>query len=160
MISQNDLYDISFALVTIRNDIKNTLNNVILSKIIQVLACDEREFEDNQVRKALASIPGLDQARWRYVYHNNVHVNHRFLKNRYIYGLLIKLCEQTICVLNAQAFENAYDFMDSYHCLPDIIADNNFRIPRSYWKIYIRLYREKWENKFLNEEQKDIKRYS
>ena len=82
MISQNDLYDISFALVTIRNDIKNTLNNVILSKIIQVLACDEREFEDNQVRKALASIPGLDQARWRYVYHNNAHVNHRFLKKQ------------------------------------------------------------------------------
>ena len=85
MISQNDLYDITFAYITIRNDIQYKLNSEILSKIIRVLRYDDKKYEDNQVRKALADLKGLDQEKWYYVYHNNIYINHQFLKNRYIY---------------------------------------------------------------------------
>ena len=132
MISQNDLYDITSALITIRNDIHYKHNSEILCKIIQVLRYDGLEYEDNQVRRALATVRGLDQKRWGYVYHNNVYGNHRFLKNKYAYEILIKLCEESINTLKTQNFEKACDLIDCYHCLPDIIADNHFRkvIPR------------------------------
>lgn len=44
MISQNDLYDITSALVAIRNDIQYKFNSEILSKIIQVLRYDEKKI--------------------------------------------------------------------------------------------------------------------
>lgn len=155
MISQNDLYDITSALVAIRNDIRNKFNFEILSKIIQVLRYTEKEYEDNQVRKALADVQGLDQERWYYIYHNNVYVNRRFLKNKYAYEILIKLCEESIYALKNQNFERAYDLIDCYHCLPDIMADNHFRIPKNYWKTYIKPYRDKWDKTFLVAEQKN-----
>ena len=126
MISQNDLYDLEFSLICIRNDIKYKFNQEILSKIIFVLKETDTIFEDNQIRKALASIKGLDQKRWYYVYHNNVYVNRRFLKNKLIYQLFIKLCEELNNILKNNNYEKAYDLVDSFHCLPNIIAENNF----------------------------------
>lgn len=159
MISQNDLYDITSALVAIRNDIQYRFNSEILSKIIQVLRYAEKEYEDNQVRKALADVQGLDQERWYYIYHNNVYVNRRFLKNKYAYEILIKLCEESIYALKTQNFERAYDLIDCYHCLPDIMADNHFRIPKNYWKTYIKPYRDKWDKTFLVVEQKSCNHF-
>ncbi len=156
MISQNDLYDITFALVAIRNDIQYRFNSEILSKIIQVLRYTQKEFEDNQVRKALADVQGLDQERWYYIYHNNVYVNHRFLTNKYAYEILIKLCEESINILKTKNFERVYDLIDCYHCLPDIMADHHFCIPKNYWKTYIKPYRDKWDKSFLVVEQKII----
>lgn len=119
----------------------------------------KKKYEDNQVRKALADVQGLDQERWYYIFHNNVYVNHRFLKSKYAYELLIKLCEESINFLKTKDFERAYDLIDCYHCLPDIIADNNFCIPKSYWKTYIRSYRDKWDKTFLVVEQKSCNRF-
>lgn len=159
MISQNDLYDIAYALVAIRNDIQYKLNSEILSKIIQVLKYGEKEYEDNQVRKALAKVRGLNPEKWYYVYHNNVYTTQRFVKNKYIYELLIKLCEESIIIFEANDFERAYDLIDSYHCLPNIIADNNFCIFKSYWKTFLNPYRDKWDRNFLRAEQKKWSRF-
>lgn len=159
MISQNDLSDITYALVAMRNDIQYRFNSEILSKIIQVLRSSEKEYDDNQVRKALANVQGLDQKRWYYIYHNNVYVNRRFLKNKYAYEILIKLCEESIHALKTRNFEKAYDLIDSYHCLPDIMANNNFLIPKSYWKTYIKPYRDKWDKTFLVVEQKSYNHF-
>ena len=71
MVSKYDLYDLSAVLVNIRSDIQYELNSVILSKVIEVLKLNDQTFQDNQVRKALASIKSLDQERWYFVYHNN-----------------------------------------------------------------------------------------
>lgn len=154
MISQNDLYDMAYAFVLIRNNIQYQFNSEILSKIVLVLKYEQIEYEDNQVRKALADIQGLNQEQWNFVYHNNVYVNHRLLKSTYIYKMLIKLCEESIIALKNQEFERAYDLIDCYHCLPDIIADNHLSIPKNYWKVYIKPYRDRWDKKFFVSEQK------
>jgi len=52
--------------------------------------------------------------------------------------------------------EKSYDLVDCFHSLPIIIADNNFKVPRSYWKNFIYSYRKKWDKKFLKNEQKNI----
>lgn len=148
MISQNDLYDMTFALSTIRNNISDETNKTILNKIVCVLN-DNNNFEDNQIRKAISSIKELNSEKWSIVYHNNTYVKHQFLKDKEINDLLIKLCKELIRILETKNFERAYDLSDSFHCLPNIIADNNFRIPKSFWKTYIKDYSNKWDKCFL-----------
>lgn len=157
MISKNDLYDINSSLILIRNNIRYKFNIAILDKIIQVLMCNGQDFEDNQVRKAIASISNLDQELWYYVYHNNIYTNHKLLKNSQIYKLLITICNTLKELLEVQEFDKAYDLVDSVHCLPEIIAENNFSIPKSYWKSFIKSYRKKWDKTFLVQEQKLLK---
>ena len=157
MINKNDLYDITFALIIIRNNITEELNSKILAQMIKVLE-EENNTEDNQIRKAISSIDGLDCERWFFVYHNNVYVNHQILNKADIYALLVKLFQDLIFELNKKDFDKAYDLVDGFHCLPEIIADNNFTIPTSFWKTFVKEYRRKWDNDFLREEQRLLKR--
>ena len=156
MISQNDLYDMSYALILIRGDIDNKLNIEILTKMKDVLNYKNKEFEDNQIRIALASISGLNYEKWRFVYHNNLYVSHRILQNEKIYDLLIKFIQEIVFAMQNKNLERSYNLVDCFHSLPIIIADNNFKVPRSYWKNFIYSYRKKWDKKFLKNEQKNI----
>lgn len=104
------------------------------------------ELNENQAEKLDASV-------------RNAYVNHLFLTNRYIYELLIKMCQESICTLETQEFERANDLIDCYHCLPIIIAENHLCIPKSYWKTYIRPYRDKWDKSFLVKEQKNYSNF-
>ena len=153
MINKNDLYDMTFALIKIRNNICDETVIPIFSQMINVLE-EKNNTEDNQIRKAISSIDKLDREQWFFVYHNNVYVNHQILKNPNIYVLLVKLFKSTICELHEKKFDKAYDLVDSFHCLPEMIADNNFTIPKSFWKTYVKFYRDKWDNDFLRIEQK------
>lgn len=153
MINKNDLYDITFALIIIRNNITEKTNPQILSQMIKVLE-EKNNTEDNQIRKAISSIDGLNRECWFFAYHNNVYVNHQMLNKANIYDLLVKLFQSLSCELNKKNFNKAYDLADSFHCLPEIIADNNFRIPKSFWKTFVKGYRSKWDNDFLRDEQR------
>ena len=153
MISQWDLYDISAALIIVRNDIQNNLNCDILAKISDVLKCSEQKDEENPIRRALASLHGLDSSLWNYVYHDNVYVMHRMVKDSHIYDLLLALCMESLRILEMKNFERARDLLDSYHCLPNMIADNHFSVLNAYWRTYIQPYRRKWDQTFLRAEQ-------
>lgn len=129
MINKYDLYDITYALIIIRNSIREKINLNIISQIIKVLET-ENNTEDNQIRKAISSIDGLDRELWYFTYHNNVYVNRQMLKNADVYFLLIKLFKSLFRELNKGEFNKAYDLADSFHCLPEIIANNGFKIPK------------------------------
>lgn len=158
MINKNDLYDLSFVLIAIRNDIREESNTKILRQIITVLET-ENTTEDNQIRKAISSIEGLDNERWFFAFHNNVYVNHQLLKNENTYALLVKLLQSLNDVLCQEEFDKAYDLVDCFHCLPEIIADNKLSIPKSFWKTFVKSYRNKWDNAFLKIEQTNYKTY-
>ena len=158
MIDKNDLYDIAFSLVTIRNNIYEKSNMQVLHEIINALQTEDN-VEDNQIRKIISSIEGLDCDRWFFVYHNNIYVNHQVLKNTNIYGLLVKLLQTLYCLINQEKFDEAYDLVDSFHNLPEIIADNHLTIPKSVWKTFLKCYRNKWDDNFLLLEQKHYKKY-
>lgn len=158
MINKNDLYDLSFVLISIRNDIREESNTKILRQIITVLET-ENTTEDNQIRKAISSIEGLDNERWFFASHNNVYVNHQLLKNENTYALLVKLLQSLNDVLCQEEFDKAYDLVDCFHCLPEIIADNKLSIPKSFWKTFVKSYRNKWDNAFLKIEQTNYKNY-
>ena len=155
MINKNDLYDIAYALILIRSDIRAKTNVAVLEQIIKVLE-SENSAEDNQIRKAISSIEGLDGERWYFVFYNNVYVNHKLLKKAESYSLLINLMQNLVCELEKCHFEKAYDLVDCVHCLPEMIADNNFTIPKSFWRTFVKSYRNKWDREFLRFEQKRL----
>ena len=153
MIDRYDLYDMSFALILIRSDIRSRSNIPVLARMIGVLEAKEAT-EDNQIRRALSSIAGLDRERWLFVYHNNVYVNCRILKRKSVYDLLIKSFRELERVLRDGEYDRADALADALHCLPEMIADNDFRIPKTFWKVHIKSYRDKWDGDFLRAEQK------
>lgn len=158
MINKNDLYDITFCLTIIRNNIYEKSNSKIILQMIKVLET-KNKTDDNQIRAAVSLVEGLEYERWSFVYHRNVYVNHQILNDDNIYVLLIKLFKSLICELNKEEFDKAYDLIDCFHCLPEMLADNNFIIPKSFWNTFVKCYRDKWDNSFLRKEQKIFRKH-
>ena len=157
MITKYDLYDMSYALTLIRNHICEESNKKILFQMITVLKSKD-DIAENQIRKALSSIKELNREQWSFVYYNNVYVNHQILKNPDVYILLENVLQNLIYTLDQGTFDKAYDLVDCFHCLPDIIADNNCMLPKSFWRRLVE-YRVKWDSDFLKNEQKAFKRH-
>ncbi|MGM9680038.1 MAG: hypothetical protein ACI3XR_00885 [Eubacteriales bacterium] len=154
MISDHDLYDITAAFIRIRSDIDCNTNSTILTEIVRVIKSENDAYEDNQIRRAIASVKNIDRERWDYVYHENVYVHRRLLKDKLIYRVLAVALDTLVQLLEDQQFERAYDLVDTVHCFPNIIEENNLRIPKSFWKTYVACYRAKWDKSFLTDEQK------
>ena len=157
MLSQNDLYDLYYAFVCMRNHADDVVNRDILAGISNVLNDGQASFEDNQIRKAIACLEGLHHD-WHYVHHNNVYVTQRILKNREVYQLFSTVCCESVKLLDTCQTEQFCALMDAVHALPLILADNHLLIPRSYWKTYIKPYRKKWDQGFLKLEEKQYKK--
>jgi len=159
MICNYDLYDISEAFIIIRQDILKCQNIEVVEKMIQVLSdtMNSNEFSFNSVRDSLASINNLNREVWYYVFHKNFYVHFSILKNKKIYQILISICELLKAAFLEGNQEKIYDLVDCVHCLPNIIAENNFTITKSYWKSHVLCYREKWGKNFLKKEQKALK---
>lgn len=153
MVFKSDLYDMGFALSIMRNSICEKSNPAILSNIITVLESYDM-IEDNQVRKAISNVEGIDYKLWGYAFHNNVYAIHQIMKNPILYCLLIDALTSLKKQLLDGDFVKAYALLDCIHCLPIVIADNNFMIPKSFWRIQINNYRRKWDSVFLLKEQK------
>ncbi len=71
LVFKSDLYDMGFALAIMRNSICEKSNPAILSNIITVLESYDM-IEDNQVRKVISNVEGIDYKLWGYAFHNNV----------------------------------------------------------------------------------------
>ena len=155
MIGINDLHDISAAFTRIRSDIEYEKNIAILQSMTEVLAINDA-YETNQIRNAIAKLPDLDREKWRYVFHQNLYVYDAILKDPALINLLLSACNGLISALHSKNFELAYDLTDAIHCLPSIIAENKFVVPKSYWKTHIQVYRNKWDKNFLIAEQKAL----
>ena len=46
--------------------------------------------------------------------------------------------------------------VDAIHCLPEALISKKQWKPKTYWKIYIRPYREKWDKQFLMDYEKNF----
>ena len=159
LILDQDLYDISACLVCIRNEPANPINEAVVDKILHVLrqGIDSNTLAFNQVRIAVSKISNLDKEKWFFVFHENVYVHFAILKDRSIYNLLIKVLMRLKQVISEGNEEKIDNLADCIHCLPDIIAENNFRITKSYWSSHVQYYRKKWDKDFLLQEQKNYR---
>ena len=81
-----------------------------------------------------------------------------FLKNEYIYSILSAALKELLIALNEGNLEKIADLADCLHDLPIIIVENNYSIPKKFWKVFIKSYRNKWNKIFLITEEKYNKR--
>lgn len=153
MIGNNDLHDISAALKIIREDIKNDNNIIILQSIMNVLSI-RNQYEANQIRASISRVKGLDIEKWYFVNHMNLYTYDAIIKDDQAILLLKKICEKIIEMLELCEFDKAYDFVDTVHCLPDILAENHCAIPKSFWKNNMHNFRNKWDKNLFKSEQR------
>lgn len=75
--------------------------------------------------------------------------------SKYLYVLndaILEIIEQ----INHSNHVRAYDLVDAIHCLPVALINKNGWFPKQYWRTYIQPYRDKWDNTFLLNKEKEI----
>ena len=143
MITQNELYDLSYALMLIRSEIANPFNTAMLDAVLPLLRDTGGLIGDNQIRKTLRQIQGLDE-RWEFTKHDNYYVHNAIFKEAAVQNELWERLNELKSLLQAKKFEQADDLADVVHALPQIIADNDGRIPADHQKIFLKAYRKRW----------------
>ncbi|HOJ76901.1 MAG TPA: hypothetical protein PLZ08_01490 [Bacillota bacterium] len=61
--------------------------------------------------------------------------------------------------LEQKNYERTHDLTDAIHALPDALLHKKWN-PRSYWKIYIKPYRRRWNKAFLVLEEQELLKFS
>lgn len=146
MVSDNDLYDISEILKVFKMNINDEHNYEILDEIIKHLEnYNIKPYYDNEIRVLLSNIVNSTNIYYEFAFKNNFYVHRIFLKDEKIYNLLISLFKHLKGLIKEENFCQAIDFLDAIHVLPEILVYHHFRIPPSYWRIYLKPYKKKWK---------------
>lgn len=148
--------------VLIRSDIRNSCNMDLLRLISKYsLSLREEHISDfetfklkcmqrvkhcpeikNQLQNALA------------IYEFN-HTDNLMEINRYL--LVISDAALEIRTrLKHEEFARAYDLVDAIHCLSEAIISKNSWEPKQFWTVYMKPYREKWDNHFLVNVEREV----
>lgn len=159
MLSVYDLYDLSRVLINIRAFPEYSLNKDIIKQALYVLSDRFDNHELNQFRTALMTVKGLDET-YSFVQVQNVYTYFpTVLKDENVYGLLISTLQSLSKAIEEENREKIVDLADCLHNLPIIIAENHFSIPRNFWRVCVKPYRDKWDKTFLVAEQKLFDRF-
>lgn len=144
MITQNELYDLSFILTLIRSEINDPNNVIVLDSILSLLKDESKLIENNKIRKTLYPLTRLNE-KWEFVKHENYYVRTLIYKDAAVQEELLKNLTDLKLLLQSEKFEQAYDLVDALHALPAMIADNKGVIPKNYRKSFKQPYLKKWK---------------
>ena len=154
MVGVYDLYDLYAVFIRIRHCPDSPANLPIINSIISALK-DKENCELNQIRRAIRSAEGYQKNEaFAFAETDNVYsyMPLPFLKDDYVYEVLIAACAEMSDVLKKGNQERAYDLADCLHNLPIMIVENNYAIPKRFWKNEVKRYREKHNRVFLYSE--------
>lgn len=147
MTTSNDLYDIYYSLLLIRDNIRCNENSIILEQISRVI-CSEC-IQDNLIRRSISSLDGVDTVKWGFAFHDNVYTFRELIKDDYSLKILKKICLILKELLETKKYEQAYDFVDALHFVPVIIAKKGKLMFNEIKKIE-ESYTKKWGKIFWN----------
>lgn len=146
MITQNELYDLGFAISLIRGNIKDPENVYILDSVLTLLKNPNKIISNNQIRNILRNIQNLSE-RWEFVKYDNYYVRTIIFKNEKTQIFLFENLSCLKLLLISQRFKQAFDLADILHILPDLIVENKGEIPKDFYKIFLNPYLKKWKLK-------------
>lgn len=141
-ISQYELYDLAEVLSVIRGCIQDPLNMLIIDKLTECL--EQEHIYDNAIRKSLSRIKDIDRSRFEFCFHYNYYVNLKLYQDVNATEKLKEYLKDLKNLIELKSYEQAEEFADAIHCLPEIIDNNHGVIPKDYYKYYIRPYEKKW----------------
>ena len=155
MLNIFDLYDLHAIFVNIRNNPANPLNEVIVSKLLQILTLDNKNSDTNQIRVALRELNISDQQEYSFALCENVYTYIPCLiKDENIYKLLRLTCDELLKVTRNGNLEQIEDLADALHNLPLLLAENNLSLPKRFLDYEVKYYQKKWNKLFLAEYKK------
>lgn len=159
MLSVYDLYDLSRVLTNIRAFPEYSFNADIIKTVLHVLSDRSDNHELNQFRTALMTIEGLDET-YSFVRVQNVYTYFpTVLKDETVYGILTSALQSLSQAIAEENREKIVDLADCLHNLPIMIAENRFSVPRNFWRVCVKPYRNKWDKAFLVAEQTLLDRF-
>lgn len=141
MITNNDLFDIYYVFVLIRNDIKYDLNAQIVKNVAEAIL--ERCDEHNRIRKSISSIVASGDTSWNFAHHHNHYVYYELIKDQFAIAALYRFCVVLSQMLENYDYERAYDFVDCIHHIPILISREKKLTNRDI-RMADRKFREKW----------------
>ncbi|MCL2047799.1 MAG: hypothetical protein FWG87_03635 [Defluviitaleaceae bacterium] len=146
-----DLYELHEIILFIRSFPEHKLNELILSKTLDVLNDTNSNYDKNRFRVALRSIDGLDKEdSFKFAFVDNFYVYfHPTLKNGYVYSVLIECFNAFLKVVKEGNVAQIDALADCLHNLPIYIVKNNTKLPKRFWIIEVCEYRNKWDKDFL-----------
>ena len=159
MFNVYELYDLHRVLIAIRAYPEDPLNKAIVSNILTVLNQRFENHNFNQIRKALQSVDGIcEKDIYDFVFTENSYTYFPlpFLKDEGVYAILCAAMEELVVSFEEKKPKKIIDLADCLHNLPIVLAENHYTIPKKAWT-FIEYYRSKWNNSFLQAEQKSIK---
>ncbi len=136
----------------IRSHPENPINEKAVSCIIDFINNNrEANGEIDGLRTAIAEFISMDsEGVYAFAKTQNVYTYiGSILKDEYIYAVLSAACEELIKVIKTQNSAQIADLADCLHNLPIMLAENNYKIPRRFWKNEVKLYRKTWNKDFL-----------
>ncbi len=151
MIILYDLYDMYAVFANIRSHPENPINEKAVSLILDFINGRAAGGEINGLRTAIAEFIAMDsEGVYAFVETQNVYTYiGSILKDEYIYAVLSAACEELLKVIKTQNTAQIADLADCLHNLPIMLAENNYKIPRRFWKNEVTLYRKTWNKDFL-----------
>lgn len=149
--------------VLMRSNIRNPNNNVILEKINNQMSDGIRNkvFDFELFKNSLLEIVKNDAEYNDFLMQAlNIDCENQNTDNldeifKYLPVLSDMISEIMECI-NKEKYEIAFDLIDAVHCLPESLIEKSNWDSQSYWNHYVKPYREKWNNEFLNNREAEL----
>ncbi len=137
--------------VNIRSYPANPINEKAVACIMEFINGRADGGEANGLRAAISEFISMDSAGvYAFAKTQNVYTYvGSILKDEHICAVLSAACEELLKVIKAQNTAQIADLADCLHNLPIMLAENNYKIPRHFWKNEVKLYRKTWNKDFL-----------
>ena len=132
-------------LVLVRLDIRCTTNVSIFQLLLERL---RGERENELMYKEIISVDGKYGAvllQEECAFQEKIQNTERFCP------MFERMLEEVIDAIGKQEYEYAYDMVDVFEVLPNIILEESTKSLKQYWKIYIKPFEKKWKKNIFSE---------
>ena len=146
-ISQNDLLDLRLVFLNMRAEPSFAGNKAILQTILNELK--QPIIGENKFRAALSELDIPQSEKWQFIGQSNVNPYTVIIKDSSIYDTLERAIMYLMKYLDDEGTDMFAAAADALHNLPVMICENNYTIPKKFFRNEVREFRKSWDKNFL-----------
>ena len=146
-ISQNDLLDLRLVFLNMRAEPSFAGNKAILQTILNELK--QPIIGENKFRAALSELDIPQSEKWQFIGQSNVNPYTVIIKDSSVYDTLERAIMYLMKYLDDDGTDRFAAAADALHNLPVMICENNYTIPKKFFRNEVREFRKSWDKNFL-----------
>ena len=154
IVTVYELYDIYAVIVYIRAYPNDTKNTEIAKAVKSLLDEPKGDYGSlNEVRRAVASIDGVDREHYAWAFTENVYMYMPpIIKDELPYRVLSEGFAEIVSAIESGDGERIYRAADAMHNVPIIFTQYNIKEAKKQIKREISFYRREYNEEFLKDE--------